>query len=64
MAVNPHLLEVLRCPNCRSEVRISEDHKSISCLSEECGLIFPVKDDIPVMIVEEATKPEASDKRK
>ena len=63
MAVSPHLLEVLRCPKCRSEVRISEDQKSITCQGRDCGLVYPVKDDIPVMIIEEATKPEASDRK-
>ena len=56
MAVSPELLEILRCPKCKSEVKINSEETRIACQSKECGLVFPVKDDIPVMIIEEAEK--------
>lgn len=54
MAISPELLEILRCPKCKSEVRINDRQTELKCQNEECSLIYPVKDDIPVMIVEEA----------
>ncbi len=56
MAISPELLEVLRCPNCKSEVKINSDETSLTCQNKECALIYPIRDEIPVMLVEEATK--------
>ena len=56
MAISPELLEILRCPKCKSEVRINDDETSLSCVSEECGLVYPIRDEIPVMLIAEATK--------
>ncbi len=64
MAISQQLLEILRCPNCRSEVELSKDEKTIKCLGPDCGLIYPVKDEIPVMIIEEAAKPSKGTKTK
>ena len=54
MAISPELLEILRCPKCRSEVKMNEKGTGLKCQNPECRLVYPVKDDIPVMIVEEA----------
>jgi hypothetical protein len=51
--VPPELLAILQCPACHSAVEESED--SIICTG--CGLIYPVRDDIPHMLVEEARRP-------
>jgi len=55
MALNPELLNILRCPKCKSEVRPKEDQKSLKCVNPECSLVYPVRDDIPVMLIDEAT---------
>lgn len=55
MAVSPELLEILRCPNCKSKVELKEDGSGLKCVNRECALLYPIKDDIPVMLVEEAT---------
>jgi len=55
MAVDEELLEILVCPNCRGEVRYEADPEVIVCT--KCGLRYPVRDDIPVMLIEEAEKP-------
>lgn len=55
MAVSPELLEILRCPKCKSTVEPKADGSSLKCTNAECSLVYPVKDDIPVMLVEEAT---------
>ncbi len=54
MAVSPELLEILRCPKCRSRVKINDSETSLACENEECRLVYPIRDEIPVMLVDEA----------
>lgn len=54
MAVSPELIEILRCPKCKSKVELKEDPPRLKCVNLECSLTYPIKDDIPVMLVEEA----------
>ena len=55
MAIKPELLEILRCPKCKSKVEPKPDGSALKCVNDECRLVYPVKDDIPVMIIEEAS---------
>ncbi len=50
------LLEILVCPNCRGELEERPESSTLRCLS--CGLIYPVEDGIPIMLVERATREE------
>ncbi|MFH1790685.1 MAG: Trm112 family protein [Candidatus Omnitrophota bacterium] len=52
--VSEELLRILACPSCKSEVR-EEDGKLV-CV--KCGLRYPVRGGIPVMLIDEAEKPE------
>lgn len=54
MTLNKKLLEILICPQCRGKVRLDEKSKGIIC--DNCKLFYEIKDDIPVMLVEEAKK--------
>jgi len=54
MALNKELLKILICPQCRGKVRFDEKSNGIIC--DKCQLLFDVKDDIPVMLLEEAKK--------
>src|SRR5262249_4201383 len=56
MAVDKELLDILICPNCRGEVEYRPDEEVIVCVGQ-CGLRYPVRDDIPVMLIDEAEKP-------
>ncbi|MGI8670786.1 MAG: Trm112 family protein [Aridibacter sp.] len=56
MAISPELLEILRCPKCKSEVKITDDKSGLKCTNSECKLVYPIRDEIPVMLVDEATK--------
>jgi uncharacterized protein YbaR (Trm112 family) len=53
MAVDPTLLAILVCPACKKPVRVVKDGAGLKC--DACGRVYPVKDDIPVMLVDEAT---------
>lgn len=55
MAISPELLEILRCPKCKSEVKIKDDASGLKCINPECALVYPIRDEIPVMLVEEAS---------
>lgn len=55
MAVPPELIEILRCPKCKSKVEIKPDNSALKCVDVECSLVYPIKDDIPVMLIEEAS---------
>lgn len=56
MAINPELLEILRCPKCRSTVEPVADGTGLECTNSECALVYPIRDDIPVMLIDEAKK--------
>jgi len=53
MAVDPALLEILVCPECKARVHPVKDGAGLKC--EKCHRVYPVKDDIPVMLIDEAT---------
>lgn len=57
MPLDKELLEILACPNCRGNVEYHEAEELIVCVGE-CGYKYPVRDDIPVMLIDEAIKPE------
>ena len=56
MKLDPVLLEILVCPDCKGSLTVDHDHDELIC--NDCGLIYPVRDDIPVMLVDEARRPE------
>lgn len=59
MALDAKLLEILACPNCRGDVEYHADEQIIECVGE-CRYTYPVRDGIPVMLIDEATKPEGA----
>ena len=61
MTVDAELLEILVCPNDRGEIDYLEDQQVIVCRT--CGYRYPVRDDIPVMLIDEAEKPESKKAR-
>lgn len=53
--LDPKFLDILACPYCKSGVR--EDGDRLFCDRADCGLIYTVEEGIPVMLIEEASKP-------
>ena len=53
MAVDPELLEILACPNCKTPVTLVKNGTALKCAT--CHRVYPIKDDIPVMLIDEAT---------
>ena len=58
MKLDPMLLEILVCPACHGALRVDDPAEELVCTS--CGLAYPVRDDIPVLLVDEARPPEAT----
>jgi len=59
MAINKELLEILACPDCRAKVELKNDF--IVCTG--CGKRYPIRDDIPIMLINEALPPETAGQR-
>ena len=52
MPISPELLEILACPQCKSKVEMKPDGSGLKCV--QCKRVYPIRDDIPVMLVDEA----------
>jgi uncharacterized protein YbaR (Trm112 family) len=52
MSLSKELLEILVCPKCKMEVSLTEKEDGLACRA--CKLVYPIKDDIPVMLIDEA----------
>ena len=52
MAMDSELLAILACPKCKGEVKLNSGGDGIECGA--CKVVYPIKDGIPVMLVEEA----------
>ena len=54
MPVPKDLLDIMACAFCKSELRL--DGEKLRCANVECGLIYSIKDDIPIMLIDEAER--------
>ena len=53
MTLSPQLLAILVCPKCKGPLEYREMEPSLVC--NHCRLRYPVRDDIPIMLLDEAT---------
>lgn len=53
MIIKPELLEIFACPACRAKIELKADGSGLKCVA--CHRVYPVRDEIPVLIIEEAT---------
>ncbi|MDH3626217.1 MAG: Trm112 family protein [Acidobacteriota bacterium] len=54
MPIDERLLEILVCPACQGAIAANDDESGIQC--GDCRRVYPIRDGIPVMLVDEATK--------
>jgi len=54
MAISKELLEILACPQCKGEVRLTDQQDGLVC--NACKLLYRIKDDIPIMLIDEAER--------
>lgn len=58
-ALDPQLLQIVACPACHAGLVAEPDAsaaQSLRCTSDECALVYPVRDGIPVLLVDEARR--------
>ena len=58
MPVDKELLDILACPKCKQPVeeKKREGSEYLVCTAADCRLSYPVRDDIPVMLIDEAER--------
>lgn len=54
MAISQELLEILACPKCKGELELTAKQDGLVCRA--CKLLYRIEDDIPIMLIDEATK--------
>ena len=52
MAISKELLDILACPKCKGEIRLNDAGDGLIC--DNCKILYEIKDDIPVMLIDEA----------
>lgn len=53
MPIDKQLLDILACPKCKGSLVLEEDNSALIC--NACRLKYRIEDDIPVMLIDEAT---------
>jgi uncharacterized protein len=54
MAINKDLLGILACPKCKGDIQLNQKGDGLIC--SKCKLVYPIREDIPIMLIDEATK--------
>lgn len=52
MGISKELLDILVCPKCKKDIRLTEQEDGLIC--DHCHLLYEIRDDIPIMLVDEA----------
>jgi len=52
MAISKELLDIIACPKCKGDIHLNESKNGLIC--EACKLLYEIKEDIPIMLIEEA----------
>ncbi len=55
MPIPKDLLDIMACAFCKGELRL--EGEKLHCAGKDCGLIYAIKDDIPIMLIDEAERP-------
>jgi len=52
MSLSPQLLAILVCPKCKGSLEYREQEPALLC--HQCQLRYPIRDEIPIMLLDEA----------
>ena len=52
MSISSELLEILVCPKCKGDIYLNDGQDGLIC--DACKLLYEVRDDIPIMLIDEA----------
>ena len=53
MPINSELLSILACPKCKGDIHLNDGQDGLIC--DACKLLYEIKEDIPIMLIDEAT---------
>lgn len=53
-SIDQKLLDILACPQCKGDIELNQNEDGLIC--KACRLLYPIKDGIPVMLIDEAEK--------
>ncbi len=53
MAISEELLDILACPKCKGDIRLTDTGDGLVC--DNCKLLYEIKEDIPIMLIDEAS---------
>lgn len=56
----PDLLNILACPNCHQPLAVDHERDELVCSAPDCRLAYPVRDGIPVLLIDDARRPGSS----
>jgi len=54
MAISKELLDILACPKCKGDIYLNQKGDGLIC--DACKLMYEIKDDIPIMLIDKAVK--------
>ena len=57
LGLNKAFLDISACPACHSDFAVDYEASELVCQGHDCGLAYPVRDGIPVLLVEQARQP-------
>jgi hypothetical protein len=52
MAISQELMDILACPKCKGDIHLNDRQDGLIC--DKCRLVYEIKDDIPIMLIDEA----------
>jgi uncharacterized protein YbaR (Trm112 family) len=52
MAISQELLDILACPKCKGDIYLNDSKDGLIC--DNCKLLYEIRDDIPIMLIDEA----------
>jgi uncharacterized protein YbaR (Trm112 family) len=52
MAIKQELLDILACPKCKGDIHLNGAGDGLIC--DNCKLLYEIRDDIPIMLIDEA----------
>jgi uncharacterized protein YbaR (Trm112 family) len=52
MALNKELLDILACPKCKGDLELTAQEDGLIC--QNCAVVYPIREEIPIMLVEES----------
>ncbi|NHB85688.1 Trm112 family protein [Tessaracoccus sp. HDW20] len=54
MTLSPEFLAIAACPACHAKFAVDYDEHELVCTNQACGLAYPVRDQIPVLLIDQA----------